>query len=147
MEVLYILSFKGAKNKMEKKQIELLKTIIEEEEAGYDFNDFIFNYIDEEELVGVTDISELIEYLRELNDDLQITEKEVIYHANAIEYLAENDPSLQESLSIARDFGYTIDNIHSELLATLLLSEENLKDYDNFLNDIENREDEIFDET
>ena len=35
-----------------------------------------------------------------------IHENEIIYHSNAIKYLRENDPSLQESLSIAYEFGY-----------------------------------------
>lgn len=50
----------------------------------------------------------------------QISETEVIYYSTAIDYLKENDPSLNESMSIASDLGYTLENINSELLATLL---------------------------
>lgn len=61
------------------------------------------------------DIDELMNLL-----DERINEIEVIYYSNAMEYLANNDSSLQFSLGIAHDFGYTADKINSELLATLL---------------------------
>lgn len=66
-----------------------------------------------------SDIDELMEALEE-----QVNEIEVIYYHNAIEYLSENDPSLQESLGLAGDLGYTVENINSELLATLLKQED-----------------------
>jgi len=64
-------------------------------------------------------IDELMEVLQE-----RVSEIEVIYYNNAIEHLRENDPSLQESLSLAHDMGYTADRINSELLATLLKQQE-----------------------
>lgn len=54
------------------------------------------------------------------NIETQINQTEVIYYSNAIDYLKENDPSLNESLSIASDLGYTFDNLTSETLATIL---------------------------
>jgi hypothetical protein len=51
-------------------------------------------------------------------------EEEIIYYYKAISYLKENDPSLRESLDIAEEFGYTVENINSELLATLLASND-----------------------
>lgn len=47
---------------------------------------------------------------------------DVIYFSNAMEYLSNNDPSLQESLEIASEFGYSCDNLNSEILASLLAS-------------------------
>lgn len=49
-----------------------------------------------------------------------IQEEEIIYYNNAIEFLKKEDPSLRESLGIAQEYGYSIENINSELLATLL---------------------------
>ena len=49
---------------------------------------------------------------------------EIIYYTAAMEYLMARDPSLRESLEIAHEYGYTADNINSELLATLLASKE-----------------------
>ena len=51
-------------------------------------------------------------------------EQEIIYYNNAAKYLSENDPSLRESLSLAYEQGYNIENLHSELLATLLYQQE-----------------------
>lgn len=61
------------------------------------------------------DIDELMETL-----DERVNEIEVIYYHNAMAYLSENDASLQESIGLAHDMGITIENINSELLATLL---------------------------
>jgi hypothetical protein len=55
-------------------------------------------------------------------DDLLINgyfTEEIIYYYNAIKYLKDNDQSLSESLEIANEYGYSITNINSELLATL----------------------------
>jgi hypothetical protein len=48
---------------------------------------------------------------------------DVIYYSDAIEYLKQNDQSLCDSLEIAIEYGYTIENINSELLASLLKSQ------------------------
>lgn len=49
-----------------------------------------------------------------------IQENEIIYYNNAIEFLKKEDQSLRESLDLAQEYGYSIENINSELLATLL---------------------------
>jgi hypothetical protein len=48
---------------------------------------------------------------------------EIIYYSTAIEYLQKNDPSLRESLGLAQEFGYEVKNLNSEILASLLASE------------------------
>ena len=50
-------------------------------------------------------------------------DKEVIYYANAMNFLRENDPSLRDSLRIASDLGFDTSSLNSEILASLLLSE------------------------
>lgn len=63
----------------------------------------------------------------DLFDDLQTNgyfNEEVIYYSSAIRYLKENDPSLTESLEIATEYGYTTENLNSELLATLHASQK-----------------------
>ncbi len=49
---------------------------------------------------------------------------EIIYYSRAIKYLQENDPSLCESLEIASEYGYTLENINSETLASLHASKD-----------------------
>jgi len=58
----------------------------------------------------------------QLNEDViqYIHESEIIYYSKAMAYLSDNDNSLYESLEIAKEYGYTIENLNSELLATLL---------------------------
>ena len=47
-----------------------------------------------------------------------------------IEYLAKNDPSLQESIELAREFGYNLENIDSVKLADLHSWNANLEKFD-----------------
>ena len=47
-------------------------------------------------------------------------QEEIIYYYRATEYLLENDSSLRESLDLASDMGCTLENLNSEVLATLL---------------------------
>lgn len=53
-----------------------------------------------------------------------ISEREITYYSNAMEYLTNNDTSLQESLALAEEMGYSPANLSSEILATLLLQSE-----------------------
>ena len=53
---------------------------------------------------------------------------EIIYYSKAMEYLMENDTSLQNSMELAADFGYTPENINSELLASLLASQYSMEE-------------------
>ena len=67
---------------------------------------------------------------------------EIIYYNRAIEYLSENDPSLQESMEIAHEVGFGVDNLNSEVLASLLASQNVRVEFDNLRDEI----DEFFDE-
>ena len=62
-----------------------------------------------------------------------IHECEVIYYSTAIKFLSENDASLQDSLNIANEMGFSLENINSELLATLLLQNMLLEELNEFL--------------
>ena len=119
-----------------KKATEKLLLIIAELEKNYDLNDYLENYIDVEELEEAIDNDSLQEYLEELDDDGDITQTEVIYYSSAIQYLAENDQSLNESIEIAKECWYEIDSINSELLASLLKSRNNADDYNVLISDI-----------
>jgi hypothetical protein len=64
---------------------------------------------------------------------------EVIYYSKAIDYLAKNDNSLRESIDIALEYGLSLENINSELLASLLASrklEELLHEYRDEIDEI-----------
>jgi Asp-tRNA(Asn)/Glu-tRNA(Gln) amidotransferase B subunit len=62
----------------------------------------------------------------------------VMYCNDAMDYLKDNDPSLQESLGLAHDLGYTAENLNSELLASLLaadIARNELNDKETAIND------------
>ena len=57
---------------------------------------------------------------------------EIIYYSRAMDYLSKNDSSLQESLNLAAELGYTPENLSSEILASLHASDKARRDwYDN----------------
>ena len=91
----------------------------------------ILYYLNGEDVNSYDEIYDLI-------DNQNGFDVEIIYYANAIKYLSENDPSLQESLSIASEYGYTTENLNSELLASLLASQELKNDFCNLENEIDN---------
>lgn len=78
--------------------------------------DFFKNYISE--IDEDTDFDSLTDELRDRN----AFNVEVIYCSTAMKFLSENDVSLTESLEIAKEYGYEIENLNSELLASLLKS-------------------------
>jgi len=88
---------------MKKSTYSKIITEIKELEENYNFNDYLENYIDITDLIQCENVGEVIEYLRGLNDDYDITDTEVIYYASAIAYLAKEDQSLTESLEIANE--------------------------------------------
>ena len=106
------------KNSQENKIYDILeKTRINIEWSHY----LDFDNIDLEE-----DLSEQIQDQIQDSDALNV---EIIYYSNAIEYLSENDPSLQESMAIASEMGYDVANLNSEILASLLATELLMNDF------------------
>jgi len=117
---------------------EKIKKFFDEEIRMNDID--IMYYVDADYVKSFYDILERIE------DDNGF-DIDVIYYSTAMEYLMERDPSLRESLEIAHEFGYTADNINSELLASLLASKlcrEEFMSYEDeiteFFNTLDNEE-------
>lgn len=99
-------------------------------------NDFL-NWSDyEEEELSFDWLTDL------LLDQNGFFEVEVIYYSNAINYLVENDPSLNESLEIASEFGYSLASLSSEVLASLLKSRNFYEEWQK----LENKIDTFFEE-
>ena len=61
--------------------------------------------------------------LREAIQDGNGFDVEIIYYSRAMEYLIENDTSLRRSLELASEMGYEPKNLSSEILASILASE------------------------
>ena len=123
---------------MDKKQIEKIKKFVCENQEDLD----ILYHIGDFDLLECEDGDEVLSYFEDLNEDYKITNEEVIYYYNAMEYLSEYDPSLTESMELARDLG--LEYPDSETLATLLKSENNLNDYRDFLEELERFLDDNF---
>lgn len=122
---------------MTKLNIELLTTTINKLCESYDFNDTPMYYVDKDELQECEDVYDIIQLFTDANDDRQITDTEIIYYTNAMDYLKEHDASLTISLWLAADMGYTMQNMSSEMLASLLASDNNYDDYQRFLQELE----------
>ena len=73
-------------------------------------------------------------------------DQEVIYYVSAIKYLAENDPSLQESLEIASDFGFDPKNLNSEILASLLKTQNVTEEFYKLRDEVNSFFSELYDE-
>ena len=95
----------------------------------------IMDHLTEDDLDEMETFDELMDLLR---DDGAFN-IEIIYYNKAIKYLEENDPSLTESLNIANDCGYKTRDLNSEMLASLLASqqaEEEFYDYEDEINNL-----------
>jgi len=93
-------------------------------------------YDAEQEGLFVVDKDELEEGLQDyINQSV-----EIIYYASAMDFLRENDTSLNHSLSLAHDMGFTCDNLNSEKLATILLQDMINDELSEFLNELEEHE-------
>lgn len=65
--------------------------------------------------------------------DNNMLNEEIIYYHHAIEFLKENDASLHNSLEIAEELGYSIKDLNSELLASLLKTRMNEETFYNLI--------------
>ena len=127
---------------MDKKQIEKLKEIIDEEGTGLD----ILSFVSDEDLKECEDADDVEEYLDELNENFEITNEEIICYNNAIRFLTYEDPSLQESLKIAEEYNMSLQGLDSEILASLLKTRMNEEKYDVIIDRIKDRLEEIFED-
>ena len=80
----------------------------------------ILNYVNPEDI----DIENAYESILEKLQDNGGFDVEIIYYSKAMQFLMENDSSLKESLEIASEFGFKIENLNSEVLASLLASRQ-----------------------
>mgnify|MGYP001000667870 CR=1 FL=1 len=96
-----------------------MKTKIEKFLSGLHTEIDVLNLID----IDNIDYNDAFYSIYDMIDDNGGFDIEIIYYSNALEYLSENDPSLTESLDLAYDMGFCLDGINSELLASLLASQ------------------------
>jgi len=118
-----------------KKMETTLKTQIEEFLKSLNIENLeIMDYVDIEDI----DMNNAFDSIYGQIDDAGGFNVEIIYYSNAIQYLSENDKSLMDSIGIALENGYTLENINSELLASLLASQKVSEDFYDKEEDITN---------
>jgi len=78
----------------------------------------VLNYVD----IDNIDLLHPFDSICEMIEDNNGFDIEIIYYSNAIDFLAEHDPSLQESLEIASEYGFEVGSLNSGILASLLAS-------------------------
>lgn len=110
-------------NTTETTRTEKIETFFTELDKRININDNLINYVDINEIDNNNAFNSIYEMINE-NDGFNC---DVIYYHNALKYLQENDPSLNESLEIAAEYGYEVKNLNSEILASLLKS-QNVRD-------------------
>jgi hypothetical protein len=100
-------------------------------------------HIDNVDIMDFVNIDEIdtdnaAESIFEMINDNGGFDVEIIYYSNAIEYLKKHDNCLTESIEIAIEYGYTLENINSELLASLLASKKSMIDFWDYQDEINN---------
>ena len=88
---------------------------------------FLANLKTEIDLLSLVDIDNIdmsnpFDSICKMIEDNNGFDIDVIYYSNAIDYLSKNDPSLKKSLNIAAELCYEVQNLNSEILASLLAS-------------------------
>lgn len=113
----------------EEKQIDDLIKLFEDYAEDIDI-DSILHYNDINDINNSDDLLELIED----NNGFDI---DIIYYNRAMKYLSENDFSLRESIEIAVDMGFDLENINSETLASLHASQKAREDFHSITDEID----------
>ena len=107
-----------------------------ERKYSLDIETIPYEYYDDFE-----DAKDFERYFEELEYSTHQTE--CIYYSNAMKYLTEHDTSLNESLEIASEMGYEVEDLNSELLATLLMQRKELEALYEAKDDLEDLYDEF----
>jgi hypothetical protein len=122
------------------KKSNIMKAITQDQQTSiFEFLNSLTTEVTITDFVNIEDIdfNNVFFSIYETIDDNNGFDIEIIYYSNAIDYLQKNDPSLQESLSIASEYGYDLKNINSELLASLLASQNSREEFYELQGEIE----------
>ena len=100
----------------------------------FEISNFIYS---DEDLEAIPQDATAFYHIEDALSDNNAFDVDIIYSSNAIEYLAKNDPSLSTSLELADDLGYETKNLNSEILASLLASQESREQFNALQNKID----------
>ncbi len=121
-----------------------MDTITKNEIIKNTLQDLTLEYLGEDATEFLSLPDELEDYdTHQIYDELQdngFFTVDIIYYSKAIEYLKNNDASLSESIEIASEYGFPLENINSEALASLHASRQRM---DKFWQDVEPKLNEL----
>ena len=120
------INYKETERDREHAKSELIADTLQEltlKYLGDDATDYLNSSIKED--LHQYDTNQIFEELQ----DNGYFQEEIIYYSKAMEYLKEHDCSLSESLEMANEYGYTLENLNSETLATIHASRKKEDDY------------------
>jgi DNA repair exonuclease SbcCD ATPase subunit len=130
--------------------------------ANEKLENFLSGLRTEIDILACVDLDNVTDY-NSLYDEIENSrgfDIDIIYYSSAMEYLSNNDPSLNESMALASDMGFTPENLNSETLASLLASQnvreefaeleseisiffEELEEYRTKIEELEEKEEEL----
>ena len=122
------INYKETKEDREHAKNELIKDTLQGLTIKY-LGDDATDYLNCPDELGDYDSDQIYDELR----DNGYFNEEIIYYYKAMQYLKEHDASLAESIEIATEYGYTLENINSELLASLHASRKKEDDFWQFV--------------
>jgi len=122
------INYKETQEDREHAKNELIKDTLQGLTIKY-LDDDALDYLSCSDELGHKDSSEIFDDLCEGG----FWNVEIIYYHKAMEYLKEHDTSLAESVEIAAEYGYQLDTINSETLASLHASRKKESDYWDFV--------------
>ena len=108
------INYKESSEDREAAQNELMRDTLQGLTIKH-LDDDALDYLNSSDELGDYDSHQICDELR----DNGFFDVELIYYATAMDYLRENDTSLSESVEIAAEYGYQLDTITSEILASL----------------------------
>ena len=118
--------------KMKKTNFEIIKELDKEDIIVHlDVAD----YVSKQEINKLDNITDIINHLNCIMYENEVLhdESEIIYYDRAFEVLRKYDPSFEKTLNIARDYGYDIEDLNSEILASLLMYKVMEMQYNEYL--------------
>lgn len=126
-----------------KNRVEIIEAFLSELSIDVDVLYFCKN-----EIKDMADLSgaEIYERVEEIIRDAGGFDIEIIYYSEAMKFLTEHDNSLNRSMSLASQMCYELENINSELLASLLATEIISEEWADLVSDFEELDDLLEDE-
>jgi hypothetical protein len=121
-------------NNLSPQHFDRIKTFFNENSLNHlNVNDFL-----DDDSFEYLDFSNAFEEILELLEENNAFEIDIIYYSTAMEYLTLHDTSLTESIELAHEYGFKLENLNSETLASILASKITREAFWGYKDEIDN---------